>query len=445
MVSHASVLVEAGSVALLTDPWLMGEVFNESWSLLCDASLSTTQLESVTHIWISHEHPDHLHFPTLKSIPPQLKKKITLLYQRHFSPRIVEALEKLGFGEVVELPLGRWFSLDKDVSVLCQSVGTIDSLLAIRSKTSTVLNMNDCMLNRTAAQRLAKRIGPVDLLLTQFSIANWAGNPNDTEIRDREAVLNRARLYIRSFKPRFTVPFASFIYFSHQENRHMNKWINLPDIVAERLSDMPTKVQFLYNGDSWSSENGFCVRVDPLERYQAEFESIPGRTYRSHDSYAVDDLIPLGLKLVREVRTRFPKSLLGKTEPIHFYLSDLDTAVYFDLNRGVVECEERQRAECDLALSSQALWFAFKFPWGFSTLEVSGRYTKINPSLNKNALYLCHLCASDIHFESILKRVLQPRVWGFCWAKRYEVVGRLFDLISRRRIATATSEPRTVS
>jgi hypothetical protein len=81
--------------------------------------------------------------------------------------------------------------------------------------------------------------------------------------------------------------------------------------------------------------------------------------------------------------------------------------------------------ECDLALHSQALWFAFKFPWGYSTLEVSGRYTRINPKVNKRALYLCHLYASDLHCQGLGRRLLQRRVWSFCWTKRHEVFGRL--------------------
>src|SRR5205823_12128573 len=59
MVSHASVLIEAGPIVLLTDPWFMGAVFNESWALLCPPALTPTTLQGVTHIWISHEHPDH--------------------------------------------------------------------------------------------------------------------------------------------------------------------------------------------------------------------------------------------------------------------------------------------------------------------------------------------------------------------------------------------------
>ena len=80
MVSHASVLIEAGPIVLLTDPWCMGEVFNEAWSLLCTPALTPTTLQGVTHIWISHEHPDHLHFPTLQAIPAEQKSTVTMLY-----------------------------------------------------------------------------------------------------------------------------------------------------------------------------------------------------------------------------------------------------------------------------------------------------------------------------------------------------------------------------
>jgi UDP-MurNAc hydroxylase len=84
----------------------VGEVFNESWSLLCRPVLTPTTLQGVTHIWISHEHPDHLHFPTLKAIPAEQKATITLLDQRHFSSRVFESLINLGFRQVIELPLG---------------------------------------------------------------------------------------------------------------------------------------------------------------------------------------------------------------------------------------------------------------------------------------------------------------------------------------------------
>jgi len=99
LLSHASVLVEDGGVVLCADPWFFGEAFNESWSLVCEPAAISTNLQGVTHIWMSHEHPDHLHFPTLKAIPNEQKAQITLLYQEHFSSRMCRALSNLGFGQ----------------------------------------------------------------------------------------------------------------------------------------------------------------------------------------------------------------------------------------------------------------------------------------------------------------------------------------------------------
>jgi UDP-MurNAc hydroxylase len=427
MVSHASVLIDNGPIVLLTDPWFMGEVFNESWSLLSSPALTATTLQGVTHIWISHEHPDHLHFPTLKAIPAEQKAAITLLYQRHFSARVFDALTGLGFRQVIELSLGRWLDLGGDVSIMCCSVGTIDSLLAVRSASGTVLNVNDCVISPWAARTAARRIGSVDVLLPQFSIASWVGNPGDSKIAAADEVLRRARLYIRTFKPKVTIPFASFVYFSHAENRYMNAWINTPDRVCEQLSGTPTQLQFLYNGDSWSSQDGFCLHGDPLERYRADFKNIADRTYRSHPSFPLDELIELGQRLVDGVRPRFPRLWLGKATPVHFYIVDLDAAIRFDLRQGTVVAEQRVKSECDVALHSQALWFGFKFPWGFGTLEVSGRYTQINPEVNKRALYLCYLSASDLHCQGLGRRLLQRRVWSFCWTKRHEVLAKLLS------------------
>jgi len=353
-----------------------------------------------------------------------------LLYQQHFSQRMAHALSHLGFCQVIELPLGRWFDLGYGMSVMCCSVGSIDSLLAVRSEGVTVLNINDCVISPLSARAIAKHVGPIDVLLTQFSIASWVGNRGDSHITAPQEVIDRARRYIRAFRPRVTIPFASFVYFSHNENRYMNAWINTPDHVQQQLSNEPTQLQFLYNGDSWSNQGGFCLNGDPLKRYRGDFDKIPGLPYRSHPSYSVDELLILGQRLVNRVHPSFPRLLLHKATPVHFYVVDLGTSVRFDLSRCTVEEDRRPRNQCDMALSSQALWFAFKFPWGFSTLDVSGRYELINPKVSKLALYLCHLYCSDIHFKGLRHRLWKRRVWEFCWSKRYEILGRLLSRVA---------------
>ena len=38
LVSHASVVIDTGSVRIWTDPWLFGKAFNDSWLLLVPAA-----------------------------------------------------------------------------------------------------------------------------------------------------------------------------------------------------------------------------------------------------------------------------------------------------------------------------------------------------------------------------------------------------------------------
>ena len=74
-------------------------------------------------------------------------------------------------------------------------------------------------------------------------------------------------------------PLPSFVYFSHRENRYMNRRVNRPDYVCEQLKDIKYNVQFLYNGDSWSSKERFAVNADPLPRYRRDFGTLAQHAY----------------------------------------------------------------------------------------------------------------------------------------------------------------------
>jgi L-ascorbate metabolism protein UlaG (beta-lactamase superfamily) len=88
-VSHAGVLLEVNGRRILTDPWTCGKTFNDGWALLSPAY--EVDYRTLDYLFVSHEHPDHFNLPTLKSIPSEEKKRIRVLYQRHTSPRLVNA------------------------------------------------------------------------------------------------------------------------------------------------------------------------------------------------------------------------------------------------------------------------------------------------------------------------------------------------------------------
>ena len=75
-INHASVLVSQGEVGLLSDPWYQNSVFHKGWRLIyeMDSEEILKVLEKTSHIYISHEHPDH--FNTGFLLNDKVKKKI---------------------------------------------------------------------------------------------------------------------------------------------------------------------------------------------------------------------------------------------------------------------------------------------------------------------------------------------------------------------------------
>ena len=67
-INHASVKIYTENVVILTDPWYSGSAFNKGWNLLVEQSVDQVEdlLSDVSHIWISHEHPDHFSIPFSK-------------------------------------------------------------------------------------------------------------------------------------------------------------------------------------------------------------------------------------------------------------------------------------------------------------------------------------------------------------------------------------------
>lgn len=368
-VGHASIFVESQNQKILCDPWLMGKVFNNGWALVSPPS--PPPFSDVDYIWISHEHPDHFNFPSLKGIPDADKSRIKILYQRHASPRIVDALLKLGFSQIIELPQYKWYRLGRNLEIFCGSAGTMDSFIAFRDENECVLNINDCVLNVDQLHYIKRRIGKVSVLFTQFSFANWVGNECD-EAHGAKRKIEQLKHQIEIFNPEFTVPFASFVYFCNEENCRMNAWINTPDQIAQ----MKLKgVNFMYPGDGWDSAFRTFDSEHALEKYRVDYaniqiDSTPNAVDIAQISQAVD-------KRLQEVKSKVPKPLLKKLQPFAIHIHDLEKVVEVDPARAIhriVEGDAQRSKAARYVMCSQVAWFTFAFPWGGNTTQISGMY-----------------------------------------------------------------------
>ena len=113
--NHAGYIVESNDVKLICDPWLNGKVFGNGWKLLIEHTHPSNTFTKASHIWISHEHPDHFNLNSLKHITSNIEseRKPTLLFQKTKDGRVANYCEqKLGMkieeiGEMERKRIGR--------------------------------------------------------------------------------------------------------------------------------------------------------------------------------------------------------------------------------------------------------------------------------------------------------------------------------------------------
>lgn len=378
-VNHASYIQRHGKVRLLVDPWITGDAFHHGWSLLAPTTTPASVLEDVTHIWVSHEHPDHFTPAFFKSIPKERRGSITVLYQTTKDRKVVKFVEGLGF-RVVELPNGSWHRVDEDFEVLCEPVPVGDSFLVTRSGGKTIVNMNDCAHVTQAQHRdIKRRVGHIDVLFTQFGYASWQGAPEDTALRRELAAaqLDRISRQVETLAPTHVVPFASFIYFSAEDNAYINDANNRIDAVYRHIDKLGVRPIVLFPSDEWEV-GATHDSTSAIDRWMAVFDNEPVR--HKAQSVSLDELTKLAEDYSKRMRDFHSPTMirmlnafrLGFFGPISIYLRDHERAVEFSVFDGLRPTAS-SRTACDVTMHSETLGFVLKFDYGLNTLSVNGR------------------------------------------------------------------------
>lgn len=376
-VNHASFVYDDGHIRLISDPWLEGRTFYNGWDLLSPTAMSFDDFGSITHIWISHEHPDHLSPPNLSRIPEDARAKITVLYQASPVQRVIRYLRSLGFREVIEIS-PEWVRLSTATEVYCgpcRSTTSDDSYLAFRTNGVTTLNLNDCV--PPDLNDVKKCIGDVDVLLAQFSFACWTGNRDQHDKRKLAAEKAKAMFLknVRAIKPKFVIPAASFSWFCNVENYWMNEISYHVDEIAAEVSKAGQTPIVLYPGDHWTvlapHDNWSAIN-----RYRKDYErtSSPDQLFEN-PVIDIPTLKSRAVSFAKRIKASNSPVLLRTLRPASIFLDDHQKAFRLSLDEGLTEVGMR-REDCDVALGSDSLSYAFRYLWGGDTLNINGRFEK---------------------------------------------------------------------
>jgi UDP-MurNAc hydroxylase len=372
-VNHASFIIRSGSVSLLCDPWLDGKAFNQGWSLLSPTKFSYNDFTSISHIWFSHEHPDHFSPPNLKKIPEEYRRRIKVLFHYTKDKRVVSLCKALGF-ETVELPEWQAVEIAPDFKVISGMQGLIDSWSAILADGKTLLNMNDCVFDRKRElEEIRQKVGRVDVLMSQFSYATWVGNREDRIGHKRHADHKIAEMtrQIQVFQPTWFIPFASYVFFSHAENFYMNLSSNrIGDVFHHLTRELNMHTIVLYPGDQWVAGTP-QDSTEAIRRYDDDFTRALEAAPTIAPSVDLDRLQDAARVFVSKSAEKNNQLFLNALPPAVVYLTDLDTHLELSFRGGLRMVEERQP---DIVLSSDSLLNCLTTDWGGETLVINGRF-----------------------------------------------------------------------
>ena len=186
--------------------------------------------------------------PFFKKFQKLIKtKKIKILFQETQDKRVINFLKSLNL-ETTELKNEKKILLDKNFEITCVKSGFYDSALLVEIDDRKIFNLNDCPIETIdEIQKLNKKFGPCDVLLTQFSYAAWKGNRSNEEWAKNSAIkkINIIKNQAKILKAKTVIPFASFIKFSNIENYHLNKNSNNPDKIIKTIGKDEANIVFL--------------------------------------------------------------------------------------------------------------------------------------------------------------------------------------------------------
>jgi UDP-MurNAc hydroxylase len=427
-VSHASVIIDVDGVRILCDPWQDGTAFNNSWSLLVPAHALEAELATVNYIWVSHEHPDHFHFPTLRALPADFRARTKVLFQANHSDKMAVAFKKtLGFADVILLPHRKRVALPGGPDVYCYHSRQIDSALAVIGKALTVLNLNDCEMSEKDLNYLRSDLPIIDVALNQFSIAGFDGIEANIAGSARGVLEN----YVRDaefLKPTAVIPFASYVYFSCPDNAFMNKHVNTPAMAIAAVGATGTSSVVMKPGDVWTIGTPWN-NADAIGVYQAAFDSLATKEMAAAPVVPLVDIEAAFHKLASFVKVHYTGLYLRTLKPVTVSIGDLDTTIVFDLRRCTFQIVGRG-TPVDLEINSQPLHFAFSNPFGVQTLGVSGRFRmRANARNWMRHRVLFALNNAQIYLKP--RYLLQPAVLGYFWSRRKGLVGQIRHRLAR--------------
>lgn len=262
-IGHAcmTLLDDDGSPLMLTDPWLIGSTYWRSWWLQSYPTPEELSLLSLAKFaYITHEHMDHFHPPSIRKIGTGPQYLCPALPQE----QIANYLNEQGFNAKALEPL-KWHKLHDKLSVLSIPLPNDDSVLLTDTPKAFIVNMNDSKPMGYQVKRIREYIDQQVagkkkvILLSSYSPASPVNSfRKDAQIvsmKDKADYVKRVSELSDFLHADYFLPFASQVIFYRNDSVWANEYKVSVDDLKKHWSAKKTQLCHPYTTidfDTWT-------------------------------------------------------------------------------------------------------------------------------------------------------------------------------------------------
>jgi len=303
LISHACLKIfNNNNISIVTDPWVISPVFFSSWFLCPEPVVDeSTFFNNTNYIYLTHWHFDHFDYKSMR----KFDKNIKIFVPKFPCSIMVKELNNLGFFNVCEMTNKKEYELDKNYSIISHQIEHHDdSVLIIKVDGKIIINLNDAKPFPSSWKWLIKNFYNPDFLFRSHSIAwsfptKYTFHPNDHEDFEPGIYMKEFIQTIEYLKPKYAVPFASYICHLHKENIADNKYLITPYDLENFINlnyNGETKFMIMNPGGKYSDENGFYNITNynlknEITKLKTKYNSYLEKIYLKEENEVLDENI----------------------------------------------------------------------------------------------------------------------------------------------------------
>ena len=212
--NHAFLMISTDGFKFATDPWAVGPAFNNGWWLQKKTKSDwLKEINKVDFIYLSHNHPDHLHEETLSLI----NKDIPIIVPNFRNDSVGKYIETLGFKKIIRLEFLKEYKF-KNTDLILSLLKSGD----FREDSGIYLSVNNftILIDVDSNEINFGRLPSVDLYCSSFA-GGASGYPlmfDNFDLNQKKEIIEKKIAFLKqkkfknllAIKPKYFLPYASF-------------------------------------------------------------------------------------------------------------------------------------------------------------------------------------------------------------------------------------------